>query len=90
MKDGPSVTIYQSTLKPSTRIVGSKFTEELKKVDDKLKKKSRLIAKNCADGRERTITTKSPTVQLFSQRITLSVAASIQKMPTYTRDIKNI
>lgn len=52
--------------------------------EDKLKKKSRLVAHNYADDGACSVATKSPIVQLFSQRFALSIAASIPKLRSYT------
>ena len=87
INDGTFIPVKASTLEPNTRIFGSRFVDELKKVGDDLRKKSRLIAQNYADEGAATIPTKAPTVQRFSQRIALSIAASISHMNTYTRDI---
>lgn len=52
-----------------------------------MKKKSRLVAQNYTKKGAATITTKELTVQSFSQRLTLCLAASVEGMLTYTRDV---
>ena len=87
LKDGTFKPVHESTIKGSKRIFGSRFIDELKRAGDILKKKSRLVAQNYADEDATYIATKAPTVQRFSQRVALSLAASFPKMKTYTRDI---
>ena len=87
VKDGTFVPIHERDIVGSPRIFGSRFVDELKKVGDGLKKKSRLVAQNYADEHAGYIPTKAPTVQRFSQRIALCIAASLPKMDLYTRDI---
>ena len=65
LNDGTFVPVHESTLKTNTGIFGSRFIDELKKVGDKLKQKSRLIAQNYEDQGATTIATKAPTVQRF-------------------------
>ena len=77
LKDGTFEPVLESTLDSSTRTFASRFVDELKKAGDKLRKKSRLIAQNYADEDSCYIATKAPTVQRFSQRISLAIAASI-------------
>lgn len=65
MKDGTFVPIHESKLKRSTRVSFSGFIDELKKVGDKLKNESGLVAQNYADEEENYIETKEPTAQNF-------------------------
>lgn len=50
-------------------------------------KKSRFVAQNYADMGASTIATKATTVQRFSQRVALFLAASTANMHTYTQDV---
>lgn len=58
---------------------------DLKKVDEHLKRKSRLIAQSYTDERAATIATKYPPVQLFKQRMKLCIAVTFPHMDPYTR-----
>lgn len=71
----------------SPQFFWSRFVNELKKVGDRLKKKSRLVAQNYSDKGAATIATKAPTVQGFSQLVALFITASIPSMMAYTRDV---
>lgn len=85
--DGTFKPIHISKLKGNPRIFGCRFVDELKKVGSELKKKSRLVAQNYSDHDATEIGTKAPTIQRFSQRVALSIAASSPLMLPYTRDI---
>ena len=87
MRDGTFIPIKEEDIKGEPRIFGSRFVDELKKVGDRLKKKSRLVAQNYADDDATAIATKAPTVQRFAQRVALSIAASYPELIPYTRDI---
>lgn len=54
---------------------------------ERLRHKYRLVAQNYADKGAAAISTKAPTVQRFSQRLSLNIAASLPEMSTYTRDV---
>ena len=84
--DGTFEVVHKS-LVGNSRIFGSRFIDELKYVGDTEKKKSRLVAQNYADVEAASIATKAPTVQRFSQRVALSIAASLPNMKVYTRDV---
>lgn len=52
-----------------------------------MRRKSRLVAQNYCDEDAGIIPTKAPTIQRFSQRILLSLTASIPDMQVFTRDV---
>lgn len=79
--------MQESSIDSHPRIFGSRFLGDLKKVGERFKNKSRLVAQNYADEGAATIATKAPTVQLFSQLVALCLAASMPSMSTYSRDI---
>lgn len=87
MTHGTFVKVHESRIDGRVRIIGSRFVDELKMVGDRLKKKYRLIVQNYADYGAKSIATKATTVQRSSQRVALSIAASMTNMGTYTRDI---
>ena len=87
LEGGTFKPVKESTVPPSSRIFGSRFVDELKKVGNGLRKKSRLVAQNYADDDATSISTKAPTIQRFSQRVALSVAASIPSLKGYVRDV---
>lgn len=55
MRDGTFVNVKESEIKGDVWIFGSRFVDELKKVGDKLKKNSRLIAQNYANDGAKSI-----------------------------------
>lgn len=85
--DGTFEPIHESEIKGNTKIFCSRFVDELKKAGEEVRLKSRLVAQNYADEDAAYIPTKAPTIQRFSQRISLSLSASFPNMATYTRDI---
>ena len=87
LKDGTFVPVKLSNVPESSRIFGSRFVDEIKKVGKGLRKKSRLVAQNYADNDAASIATKAPTVQRFSQRVALSIAASLPTLVPYVRDV---
>lgn len=70
-----------------TRIFGSRFIDQLKKIEDGRIKKSRLVAQNYSDAKATEISTKAPTIQRSSQRLLLSIAASLKNTRPFTRDV---
>lgn len=91
MNDGKFIPIHESKIWPSARIFGSKFVDDLKKVVDSFKEKSRLVAQNCADedvtATATATATKAQTVQRFSQSVALSIEVSLPELIPYTRYI---
>lgn len=69
------------------RILGSRFIDELKKADNRLRRKSRLVAQNYNEADDARISTKAPTFQRYSQRLLVSLAASFPEMRLFTRDV---
>ena len=69
------------------RVFGCRFIDELKKVGDRIRKKSRLVAHNYADEDTTSIATKAPTVQRFSQRVALCIGASLPRLKGFARDV---
>lgn len=68
-------------------VFGSLYVDELEKVGEILRRKSRLVLQNYANEGAWKIPTKAPTVQQFSQRLALILAASIPSMTSYTLDV---
>lgn len=66
---------------------GSKFVDSLKPTDKGFRYKSWRVTEIYGDDQAASIAIKAPTVQRFAQRSTLSLAASIQNLSSYTRDI---
>lgn len=87
VKDGTFKPIWEADIPGTPRIFWSRFVDYLKKVGNKLKKKSRLVANNYAEDDATVINTKAPTVQKFAQRVALSIAALITSLIPYKRDI---
>lgn len=52
-----------------------------------LRKNSRLVAQNHSDTAEAETPTKNPTIQKFSQRLLLSLFASMKHMILLSRDV---
>lgn len=63
------------------------FVGELKKADVGVLFNSRLVAQNYRYTDASEIATKAPTIQRFSQRLILSLVASIDGMRLFIRDI---
>lgn len=77
LRNGTFKPINTSDVPKGAKIFGSRFVDEIKKAAHGLRKKSRLVSQNYADEVATMIATKAPTIQRFSQRAALSVAASI-------------
>lgn len=67
--------VREDEINDVSRIFGSIFVDELK-VGTTLKKNIRLIAQTSAGEEESYIITRAPTVQRFSQRLSLIISAS--------------
>lgn len=87
VKDGTFVPVPREEVPDGHRIFGSRFVDELKRVGLELIKKSRLIAQNYADEEAVAIASSAPTVQRFSQRVLMSIAAAFPELRPFTRDI---
>lgn len=85
--DGTFRPVKLTTLKKDQRIFGSRFVDDLKRVGESLKRKSRLVAQNYSDDEATCIPTKAPTVQRFTQRLAMALASSLPGTTTYTRDV---
>lgn len=81
--DGTFEPKRETLIPGNPRVFGSHFVEELKKVGDILKKKSRIVAQNYGDEGETSIATKAPTVERFSQRLAHCLAESTTDLQTY-------
>lgn len=67
---------------------GSRFIGALKEVGEGMqKKKSRLVAQNYSDQDQTRLATRAPTVQRFSQLVITFLAASLNGMYRFTRDV---
>lgn len=87
INNGTFETANINDIPPNTRIFGSRFIDDLKKIGRRLKQKSRLVAQNYMDEEAAEMGTKAPTIQRFSQRLLIALAASIPETYTATRDI---
>lgn len=56
------------------------FKDELKQAEKGLRSKSGLVAQNYSDEWATHISTKATTIQRYSQRLVMSIAASINHM----------
>lgn len=79
--------VSSSTVPYGTRVFGSRLVDELKRVDAGVLIKSRLVVQNYADEGSAQIATKPPTVQRFTQRSVLSLAACLPDSSAFIRDI---
>lgn len=87
--DGLFTPVQASGIPTSSQLFGSRFVNELKKVDDRLKKTLRLIAQNCSYDDATSRPKKEPRVKRFSQPFVISLAASLPLLHIhpYTRNI---
>lgn len=69
------------------RIFGSRFVDEIKRASEHFRRNSRLVAQNYSDEAASTIPTKTPTVPRFSQRLALSISASMPRSKAYPWDV---
>jgi len=70
------------------RIFRSRFVDEVKgKGTDNPFEKSRLVVQAFADNGKKQILTQSPTIQRVSQRLLLSLAATLPEYSLYLRDV---
>lgn len=69
------------------RFFGCRFLYALKRADNNTRHKSRLFGQKYADEGATAKATKAPTVQKFTKRSTLCIAASHNRMTAYSRDI---
>lgn len=76
-----------SVVPEATRVFGTSFVDELKKADLGVFLKTRLVAQNYWNQDSSAIPTKAATVQRFSQRLILSLAASRTEWSPFLRDI---
>lgn len=70
-----------------TSIHGSRFLDELGNVGRRPQRQSRLVARSYRGQGSATIRTKSPKVIRASQRILISLEASLSDMVTISRDV---
>lgn len=90
IENGTFKTINAFSIAPTTRIFGSRFVDELKKVDSGVLLKSLLVARNYEDEGKTGIVTKVPTVMWSSQRIAFAIAASLPGAKPFLRDISQV
>lgn len=82
--------MLRSDLHKHTRVFGSRFIDELKQADQGLLCKSRLVAQNYSDDGSKNINniaTKEPTIQRSTQRLVIIIAAPMNHMTAFTRDL---
>lgn len=87
IRDGTFVKLKEAALEVSPRIFCSSFFNELKKVGNNLKRKSRLVAQNYENEGAASISIKAPTVQLFLHLLSLFIASLSLRMTRYTCDV---
>lgn len=80
----------RSDIPEHMRIFASRFIGQLDRAGHGLRRKSQLVAQKCADQDSTAIATKAPKVHRFSQRILLSLAASLDGMEMFTRDVTQV
>lgn len=68
-----------------TRIFVSSFIDELKKAEKGLSKMSRIVAQNNSDEVATNIARKNPTIQISTQRLVMSLTASMNMLTPFTR-----
>lgn len=69
------------------RIFGSRFIDEIKRAEQGIQRKNRLVAQNCNDDGSMRIATKAPTVQGFYQRLLIALESSVGNVKLFTRVI---
>lgn len=72
LRDITLLQMREKDIDREPRIFESRFVDEMKRVGERLRKKSRLVVQNYANERAATSTTTTPTVQLFSEQICCS------------------
>lgn len=77
----------QVTVPVGTRILVSRFLDELKKYDAEILFKSRLVSQKYADKACDEISTEAPTVQRFTQLFMFPLASSLWNTVIFLRDI---
>lgn len=87
LTNGTLRTVKRDGLPPGTTVFGSRFIDELKRSEKGVRRKRRLIAQNYGDIGESNIATKAPTVQRYSQHISMTIAASLKGGKAFTREI---
>lgn len=87
MDNGTFLPVPEDSVPANTRVFGSRFVDELKRVDLGTLFKSRLVAQNYGDEGAAGIAPKAPTVQSFSQRLMFLLAASVMGTKPFLRDI---
>lgn len=70
-----------------TRIYGTRWVDSIKTVDGKTVQKSRIVAQNFRDSGAVSISTRSPTVSRFAQRVAIASAALFPQHKSFVRDI---
>lgn len=90
VKNGTFHVLNISSKGKDIRIFGSILVDSLKAVYDCYRYKSTLATQNYGDKPVATIATKASTVQRFTQRLFLSLAASMDDASPYLRDINQV
>lgn len=92
LANGTFIPIPREKIPEGTRILGSRFIDQLKNVVHGLRRKSRIVAQNYGHQECTTIFTKARTVHRLPQRIPLILSASLNHMGTFssysTRDAR--
>lgn len=87
LMNGTFLPMDRAEIPHNTRVFGSRFVDELKRAERGLRRKSRLVAQNYSDEGATQIPTKAPTIQRATQRLVMSLAASIEDMTPFIRDV---
>lgn len=87
LDNGTFTETKTSQIPEGTRIFGSRFIDELKSTEKGYRKKKRHVDQNYLDAGAAGIAMKEPTVQRLSQRLILSLAASMPDIEVFTRHI---
>lgn len=86
-KNGPIKPVRTRDVPEGARVFGSRFIGEIKRSEQGFREKSRFVAQNYFDLGAANISTNAPTEQLFSQRLVMTITASMNEGKPFARDI---
>lgn len=69
-----------------TRVFGYIFIEKLKRVEVRIRRKSRLVSQKYSNMDASGMETKEPTVRKYSQCLMISLSTSMERMEKFLRD----
>lgn len=87
LKNGIFELVNVEDILRKAHVFYSRFIDTVITVNSRVRYKSKLVAKNYGDQDAAMIATKSPRVKRSSQRLVMSIAASLDNMSCYTQDI---